>query len=122
MSEHTVHAHFPGRLIFIGFGSIGQGVLPLILRHVGGLTPDRITIVTADDAGREEANQYGIKFLNHPLTRENYRHVLEPLVGRGDFVLNLSVDVGSVALIKLRSEERRVGKECRSRWAPYPEK
>ena len=24
-----------------------------------------------------------------------------------------------VALIKKRSEERRVGKECRSRWSPY---
>jgi homospermidine synthase len=70
MSEQAVHTHFPGRLIFIGFGSIGQGVLPLILRHLGGLTADRITIVTADDAGREEAAKYGIKFLNHPLTRE----------------------------------------------------
>jgi len=55
MSEHATHTHFPGRLIFIGFGSIGQGVLPLILRHLGGLTADRVTIVTADDAGREEA-------------------------------------------------------------------
>jgi homospermidine synthase len=105
MSEHTIHTHFPGRLVFIGFGSIGQGVLPLILRHVGGLTPDRITIVTADDAGRDEAAKYGIKFVNHPLTRENYRHVLEPLVGRGDFVLNLSVDVSSIALIKLCHEK-----------------
>ncbi len=105
MSEHPVHTHFPGRLIFIGFGSIGQGVLPLILRHVGGLTADRITIVTADDAGREEATEYGIRFVNHPLTRENYRHVLEPLVGRGDFVLNLSVDVSSIALIKLCHEK-----------------
>jgi homospermidine synthase len=105
MSEHAIHTHFPGRLIFIGFGSIGQGVLPLIMRHVGGLTADRITIVTADDAGREEAGKFGIKFINHPLTRENYRHVLEPLVGRGDFVLNLSVDVSSVALIKLCHEK-----------------
>ncbi len=105
MSEHTIHTHFPGRLVFIGFGSIGQGVLPLILRHVGGLTADRITIVTADDAGRDEAGKYGIKFINHPLTRENYRHVLEPLVGRGDFVLNLSVDVSSTALIKLCHEK-----------------
>ena len=24
-----------------------------------------------------------------------------------------------LAVIKLRSEERRVGKECRSRWSPY---
>ena len=25
-----------------------------------------------------------------------------------------------VALVLARSEERRVGKECRSRWSPYP--
>ncbi len=105
MSEYPIHTHFPGRLIFIGFGSIGQGVLPLIMRHVGGLTVDRITIVTADEAGREEASEYGIKFINHPLTRENFRHVLDPLVGRGDFVLNLSVDVSSIALIKLCHEK-----------------
>jgi len=105
MTKHTVHTHFPGRLIFIGFGSIGQGVLPLIMRHVGGLTADRITIVTADDAGRSEAEEFGIRFVNHPLTRENYRHVLDPLVGRGDFVLNLSVDVSSIALIKLCHEK-----------------
>jgi homospermidine synthase len=105
MTQHIVHTHFPGRLIFIGFGSIGQGVLPLILRHVGGLAPDRITIVTGDEAGRQQAEQSGIKFLNHPLTRENFRHVLEPLVGRGDFLLNLSVDVSSIALIKLCHEK-----------------
>ncbi|MBM5810969.1 MAG: homospermidine synthase [Gammaproteobacteria bacterium] len=104
MTEHRIHTWFPGRLICIGFGSIGQGVLPLILRHVGGLAAERITIVTADDSGRAEAAEYGIRFINHPLTRDNYRHVLEPLVGRGDFVLNLSVDVSSVALIRLCHE------------------
>ena len=37
-------------------------------------------------------------------------------------VLLAGVQVGSVSDIKLandRSEERRVGKECRSRWSPY---
>jgi len=99
-AQHKVQVTFPGRLIVIGFGSIGQGVLPLILRHVGGLTPERITIVTADDVGRKEAQEYGIRFMKQPLTRENFRQVLEPLVGRGDFVMNVSVDVSSVALIK----------------------
>ncbi|MGA1498454.1 MAG: homospermidine synthase, partial [Steroidobacteraceae bacterium] len=69
------------------------------------LTPDRITVVTADDAGREEAEAFGVRFVNHPLTRENYRHVLDPLVGRGDFLLNLSVEVSSVALMKLCNEK-----------------
>ena len=26
---------------------------------------------------------------------------------------------GAVATVGIRSEERRVGKECRSRWSPY---
>ena len=105
MTHDKTHRTFPGRILMLGFGSIGQGVLPLILRHIGGLSADRITIVTADDAGRAEAEQYGIRFIKHPLTRENYRHVLEPLVGRGDFLLNLSVDVSSIALIKLCQEK-----------------
>ena len=100
-TQHKVHVTFFGRLIVIGFGSIGQGVLPLILRHVRGLTPERITIVTGDDVGRKEAQEYGIRFMKQPLTCENFCQVLEPMVGRGDFVLNVSVDVSSIALIKL---------------------
>ena len=45
------HAAFAGRLVMLGFGCIGQGVLPLILRHID-MPTDRITIVTADDARR----------------------------------------------------------------------
>ena len=29
------------------------------------------------------------------------------------------VNVGGQTIIERRSEERRVGKECRSRWSPY---
>ena len=104
MATHPVHVNFPGRLIFIGFGSIGQGVLPLVLRHIGGLTADRITIITADESGRAQAEAAGITFIRHAITRENYRHVLEPVVGRGDFVLNLSVDVSSIALVRFSWE------------------
>ena len=35
-------------------------------------------------------------------------------VSTGDFFVN-SPDIST----KFRSEERRVGKECRSRWSPY---
>ena len=109
MAKHPVHVTFPGRLVFIGFGSIGQGVLPLILRHIGGLPAERITIITAEEAGRAQAEAAGATFIVHPITRENFRHVLEPAVGRGDFVLNLSVDVSSIALIRF----------CRERGALY---
>ena len=105
MSKNQIHVDFPGRIVLIGFGSIGQGVMPLILRHLGGVKPERITILTADDVGRREAEQFGIRFINSPLTRDNFKRVLEPLVGRGDFLLNVSVDVSSIALIKFCSEK-----------------
>lgn len=104
MAQHPVHVNFPGRLVMVGFGSIGQGVLPLILRHVG-MTADRITIVTADDGGSGEAAEYGVRFIKQPITRDNFKRVLDPLVGRGDFLLNLSVDVSSLALVKLCAEK-----------------
>ena len=99
MTSYPVHVVFPGRLICVGFGSIGQGVLPLILRHVG-IKADQITIVTADEAGEKVAQEYGVRFVKHALTRGNFKNVLDPIVGRGDFLLNLSVDVSSLALIK----------------------
>ncbi len=97
------HIAFTGRLVMIGCGSIGQGVLPLILRHIG-IAPTQITILTADERGRDVARAYGIEFIVDPLTRENYQDRLRPLLRAGDFLLNLSVDVSSVALIRLCNE------------------
>jgi homospermidine synthase len=101
--EEKKHVRFDGRLVLVGCGSVGQGTLPLILRHID-MPRSRICIVTGDERGRAEAERYGIKFSITPLTRENHRAVLEPLIGRGDFLLNLSVDVSSVALIELCCE------------------
>ena len=45
MANDKIHIEFPGRIVFIGFGSIGQGTLPLVLRHIG-IPKERITIIT----------------------------------------------------------------------------
>jgi homospermidine synthase len=104
LSDGLIHAKFDGRLVIVGFGSIGQGVLPLILRHIA-IKPSRITILTAEDWGSEEAADYGIRFVVEPLTAANYRRVLEPILRPGDFILNLSVEVSSLALIELAQEK-----------------
>src|SRR5438270_3794441 len=97
------HTAFAGRLVIVGFGSIGQGVLPLLLRHID-MPVERIAVVTAEERGREIAAEYGIRFIQEALTRDNYRAMLAPLLGAGDFLLNVSVDVSSVALIELCQE------------------
>lgn len=99
---------FNGKFIFIGFGSVGRGVLPLLLRHVD-IPPDRIRIIAADERGRVEAENQNISFQVNPLTPGNYRQILDSLLAPGDFLLNVSVNVSSLALIEL----------CHSRGALY---
>jgi homospermidine synthase len=99
MSLDKKHAIFTHRMVIVGFGSIGQGVLPLLLRHLV-ISPEQITIVTAEERGHDEATALGIRFIREPLTRENYTRVLDPMLGPGDFLLNVSVEVSSTALIE----------------------
>jgi len=99
--NQIVHTALSGPLVIVGFGSVAQGVLPLILRHVG-VDPARITIVTADDDGRAIAAACGVTdFRVQPLTQSNFADCLRPLLRPGAFLLNLSYDVSSIALIEL---------------------
>jgi homospermidine synthase len=38
------YAKITGRVLVIGYGSIGKGVLPLILRHID-IAPNRILVI-----------------------------------------------------------------------------
>ncbi|MFZ4761046.1 MAG: LuxR C-terminal-related transcriptional regulator [Burkholderiaceae bacterium] len=75
MSEYIQYAAFKGRMLIVGFGSIGQGSLPLLMRHVD-IRPDQITIVTAHESGREIAERYRIS-LN--TTKAHVRELLQRL-------------------------------------------
>lgn len=101
-------ARFGGRLTLIGFGSIGQALLPLLVRHFGLKAAD-IRIVKPGDDHSGLAKEMGVELIPARLEEGNYAAVLEPLLGPGDFLINLSVDVSSLALIKL----------CRERGALY---
>ena len=91
---------FKGKLVIIGFGSIGQGVMPLLMKHLA-IKPSQITVVTAESRGDDVADRYGVEFIEKSLDQGNYKKVLKPMLGKGDFLLNLSVEVSSLALIEL---------------------
>jgi homospermidine synthase len=93
-----LHVRFEGRLLIVGFGCIGRAVLPLLLRHVD-MDRHRLRIVTDRDDHAEVAARHGVSMRVHALTPENYREVLAEELGAGDFLLNLSINVGSVDLI-----------------------
>lgn len=96
----TKHVRIAGKLVMVGFGSVGQATLPLLLRHID-IDPKRIRIVAADNDGLEVARSFDIPLTVHRLTEEDCESYLAPLLEAGDFLLNLSVDVSSLTLIKL---------------------
>jgi homospermidine synthase len=91
-------ASFCGRLILVGFGCVGRGVLPLILRHIA-IDPAKITIVTPDDIGSETVLHYGVRVIVASVTPANYRQFLHQLLMPGDFMINCGLHVSSVAMI-----------------------
>src|SRR6478672_2041744 len=52
------------------------------------------------------------------LSRPTMRQAIQMLVDKGMLVRKRGVGT-QVVQGRVRSEERRVGKECRSRWSPY---
>ena len=70
-----------------------------------------------------QSNQKRLEGANHPDRNAQFEHInknVQDFIDKGFSVI--SVDTKKKENIwnyKNRSEERRVGKECRSRWSPY---
>jgi homospermidine synthase len=104
MSSSARYGRLAGPVVIIGFGSIGRGVLPLILRHFD-VASDDIVVVAPNDDGAAILKQHGIRRIDCGLTPHNYVDVISAvLAGPAPFVVNLSVDTSSVDLIRLARE------------------
>src|ERR1019366_8522988 len=98
-------------------GRLGSGSNPVPSAGTFGCAFACVIVApSADPAGRDIAT-----VATSVLRMAVNRRLL--LLMSGSFVLTTSMAEGRVrplrALATARSEERRVGKECRSRWSPY---
>lgn len=91
---------FPGRVIVLGCGSIGQGALPLLRRHIRCPDKGGLLVLSADESGRGIARDCGADFVHAHLTPGNHTRLLGRYVRAGDLVLNLSVNVSSLDVIR----------------------
>ncbi len=101
----TYSMSFSGPIIFVGFGSIGRGLLPLVKRHI---TPhnNTITVIDPKDTNLKIAQKYNANFIHLALTTENYIEILDGLLGdkkeRG-FIISVCNEVSSKALAEYAS-------------------
>jgi homospermidine synthase len=86
------------KIVLVGYGSIGQALTPMLRRHFPEL--ESIRAFAADDRGVAVAQQYGVLFALHPFTADNFQRVLAPTLTPGDLLINVSVNVSSLALMK----------------------
>ena len=100
MTEYKKFVKFNKKIVILGFGSVGQGVLPLLLRHID-ITPDQIKIITADENGRIEADFYHVPFIVTPITKSNYKEILGANLNQGDFLTVMVCFFGCVIHIPL---------------------
>jgi homospermidine synthase len=106
MSNWPVHGTITGPIVMIGFGSIGRGTLPLIERHFN-YDKSRFTVIDPVDTDRGLLDERGIRYLQEHVTQANYAELLKPLLTEGGgqaFLVNLSVEVSSTAIMRLCRE------------------
>ena len=106
MADWPIHAAIEGPVVMIGFGSIGRGTLPLVLRHFR-VDRSRMVVIDPDDRDRALCEEHQIRFVKEAVTRENYRDFLSPLLTEGGgqgFCVNLSVDTSSIDIMRLCRE------------------
>jgi homospermidine synthase len=87
---------YKGKIVILGFGSIGSGLLPLLLKHFNS---SRILIIGADDRNINISAKYEVAHIIEPILTQNYNTVLSRYLKKGDFLVNLSVNVSTKALV-----------------------
>ena len=106
-------------MVILGFGAIGSGVLPLLFRHVD-MKPGQLIVISDqyNQKQRDHAAAYGVELHTAKLTKNDYKPYLEKYLSSGDFLINLSVDVSSCALIEFCQHNNVLYMDtCNEPWA-----
>ena len=99
MDKSATQLEFKNKILILGFGSIGQAILPLLLQYFK-LDPSQIYILSKHNLGTDVAKNYNVSFKEIAVIENNYQELLSSILKPGDFLLNLSVGVSSIDLIK----------------------
>lgn len=101
--KYNKYADFNGDILVLGYGSIGQPIVPLVLRHIN-VDPNKITVIEKDnhtELFNSRHKNTGIKYVpNLEVTAKNYEKVLSKYVSDGGLIINCSLNIDAASLLK----------------------
>ena len=100
--KYQKHIDFYGKILIIGYGSVGQAILPVILRHIA-VDPKNITVLERDNHRHIFIHRHGgsgCHYVRKEILPGNYKKVLSTYVGEGDLIINCSLNIDAQALLE----------------------
>ncbi len=91
---------FKHQILILGFGSLGRAILPLLFKTFS-IHSTQVTIISNDDSGQTIANEFNIPLHVEIVTQHNYLQIIGSRISPNDLLINLSVNISSLALIAL---------------------
>jgi len=101
-SKYEKYAQFDGKILILGYGSVGQAILPIILRHIV-IDPKNITVLEKDNHRSIFLKRHvgsGVNYVRQEITPSNYKSVLKKYVSAGDLIINVSLNIQAKALLE----------------------
>lgn len=94
-------ARFNGRILLLGFGGVGQTMLPMILRHLA-IDPRKVTVLEKDnhlELFHKKYGRSGVKYIIKEVVKDNMENILSQFVKQGDMIINLSLNIDGIEIV-----------------------
>lgn len=112
---------YGGSIVMIGYGSVGRCTMPLIEKHFD-LPLSRVTVIDGHDHTSDIKRfiDKGVNYIVHPIVPANLEATLGKHCKKGDLILNLSVEVSSLAIVEWCQKHGVLYLDtCIEPWAAY---
>ena len=91
---------FDNNILIIGYGSVSQCTLPILLKHLE-VPRDKITIIDFEDKSEKlkPFTKTGIKFVKEKITPQNLKTVLDTYAGKNALIIDLAWNIGAIDIL-----------------------
>lgn len=88
------------KILILGYGSVAQCTLPLLLKHIE-MDRNKMTIIDFEDKSKVLANycKTGIRFVQMKITKDNLVSVLDKHAGKNALIIDLAWNIGVIDLL-----------------------